>query len=92
MSRAKKGAAPESKVPNQPEEAAVIPLYLMILRAMFENLFVEKIPGLKQEVKKMNDHLQALEEKQQQRSPAGKADFQEEKSGKRAVCATEAAG
>ena len=59
---------------------------------MFENIFVKKIPGLKEEIKKMNDRLRALEEKQQRRSTAGNAGFQEDRSGERAGCTTGAAG
>ena len=50
----------------------------------------EKILGLKEEIKKINDRLQALE-KQQQRSLVGNAGLRE-KSGERADYATEAGG
>ena len=62
----------------------------MQLREMFEEITEKKIVGLGKQIKKMNDRIQAQEEKQQRRSPAGNTGSQEEKSGERVDCAIEA--
>ena len=94
MSRAKKGVTSEGKVPAQQEENAVNPLPFSIeqLRELLKETKDEAIRGLEEETKKLSDHIQALELKQQQTSPARKSGAQEEMSGERDDYATKAAG
>ena len=90
MSRAKKEVASEGKVPAQEEEATENPLPSSIEQLLRELLKEKK--GLKEETKKVNDRLQALELKQQQTSHPGNTGPQEEKSGERDDHATEVGG
>ena len=59
MSRVKKGAASESKVPAQQEETALNPLLFSIaqLREMFKEIQYETIKEFKEETKKISDRL-----------------------------------
>ena len=75
MSRAKKGATSEGKVPAQQEEAAVntLPFSIAQLRELLKETKTETIKELEEEAKKLSDRIQALDLKQQQTSPAKNA-------------------
>ena len=89
MSRAKKGAPSEGKVPTQEEEAAVNPppVSMVQLRDMFKAIQDQMERGHKE----LCDRLQELELKVQ-RSPVGNTGLQEEKSGERDNHATDVGG
>ena len=76
MSRAKKGAASEGRVPAQ-KEAAVSPFSIEQMLKEIQ----EAIKGLDEGQKKLSDRIEALESNQ--RSPVGNTGPQEEKSDER---------
>ena len=79
MSRNKKGAASEGNISAQQGEAAVNPLSFSIEKLLRELLKENKgkaIKEMKEDIKKLNNNIQALELKQQQTPPAGNAGSQ----------------